>query len=56
MTHKEIKLVSKTVLWALFCLVMVWFCWSWWDVVIHSDCGGTQNPLNLFWLLLREVN
>ena len=33
MTRREIKLTAKTVLWTLFVLSMVWFFWSWWDVV-----------------------
>ena len=43
MTRKEIKLAAKTVLWTLFVLSMVWFFWSWWDVVRWSNCGGTTR-------------
>ena len=53
MTRREIKLTAKTVLWTLFVLSMVWFFWSWWDVVHWSNCGGTPAALNLFRLLLR---
>jgi len=52
-THKEIKLVVKTILTTLFFVFMVWFFWSWHDVVSHQLCGGTQNPANLFRILLR---
>lgn len=54
MTHREIKVAAKAVLWTLFCLLVAWFFWSWWDVVIHSDCGGTQNAMNLFRVLLGK--
>ena len=51
MTRREIKLAAKTVLWTLFAEAMVWFVWSWWDVVCWSNCGGTHAALNLFRLL-----
>ena len=52
MTRREIKLAAKTVLWTLFVLSMVWFFWSWWDVVHWNNCGGTHAALNLCRLLL----
>lgn len=48
MTHKEIKLVVKTVFLTLFFIWLGWCLWSWYDLVSHQLSGGTQNPLNLY--------
>lgn len=52
MTHKEIKLVVKTVFSTLLALFVMWVLWSWYDVLAHQMSGGTQNELNFFLMCL----
>ena len=52
MTNREVVLVLKTIYWTLVFLLFAWVAWSWYDVIAHQGCGGTQNPMNLLNVLL----
>lgn len=50
-TRKKSKAVLAVYLFGL-CEV-AWFLWSWADVLAHQHCGGTQNALNLFRMMIH---
>lgn len=53
MTHRDIKIALKTIYWMIIFAIAAWFVWSYLDVMLHQNCGGTQHAMNVFRLMLK---